>query len=267
MQEIINCPSCQRRLQVPETLMGQDVQCPTCGATFVAALGGRAAKPAQRLPEEGRAPRKWRTRGPTTGPSVGAARRMTTAYGRGRPPPEAAPRPGSAPGQHGSDPGHPQPRARALLRRRHPWPNCLGDGLDGHGRDAGRPDGPRRRGHHRCRAHLRHHRHVPQHCLCSLHFFELFHAGELALVRARRAARRQPAVSSTEGLRRAARRVLIIPLWSGLLTAPPRPWRVLHGGLTPRRSPGPNYRHIPRPRYLRHLGKVPIRGRMLRGSG
>jgi hypothetical protein len=36
MQEIINCPSCQRKLQVPDTLMGQDVQCPTCGATFTA---------------------------------------------------------------------------------------------------------------------------------------------------------------------------------------------------------------------------------------
>ncbi len=35
MQEIISCPSCQRKLQVPESLLGQDVQCPTCGATFV----------------------------------------------------------------------------------------------------------------------------------------------------------------------------------------------------------------------------------------
>jgi hypothetical protein len=52
MQEVINCPSCQRRLQVPDALIGQDVQCPTCGATFVAALGGRAAAPAERLPEE-----------------------------------------------------------------------------------------------------------------------------------------------------------------------------------------------------------------------
>jgi len=56
MQEIINCPSCQRRLQVPETLMGQDVQCPTCGATFVAALGGPPAKLAQRLPGESQVP-------------------------------------------------------------------------------------------------------------------------------------------------------------------------------------------------------------------
>jgi hypothetical protein len=40
MPEIINCPSCQRKLQVPESLIGQDVQCPTCGATFTASLAG-----------------------------------------------------------------------------------------------------------------------------------------------------------------------------------------------------------------------------------
>lgn len=41
MQEIINCPSCRRKLQVPDSLLGQDVQCPTCGATFVAAWGNQ----------------------------------------------------------------------------------------------------------------------------------------------------------------------------------------------------------------------------------
>jgi hypothetical protein len=40
MSEIISCPSCQRKVQVPEALAGQDVQCPTCGATFVAQLPG-----------------------------------------------------------------------------------------------------------------------------------------------------------------------------------------------------------------------------------
>jgi len=42
MQEIIHCPSCQRKLQVPESLVGQDVQCPTCSATFTASMGGPA---------------------------------------------------------------------------------------------------------------------------------------------------------------------------------------------------------------------------------
>jgi hypothetical protein len=44
MSEIISCPSCQRKVQVPETLAGQDVQCPTCGATFVANLPGTPAR-------------------------------------------------------------------------------------------------------------------------------------------------------------------------------------------------------------------------------
>jgi hypothetical protein len=58
MQEIINCPSCQRRLQVPDTLVGQDVQCPTCGATFVANIGGPPPKPVERLPDEHELPRE-----------------------------------------------------------------------------------------------------------------------------------------------------------------------------------------------------------------
>lgn len=45
MPDIIRCPSCQRKLQVPETLLGQDVQCPNCGSTFVAALSDNLAPP------------------------------------------------------------------------------------------------------------------------------------------------------------------------------------------------------------------------------
>jgi hypothetical protein len=43
MPEVLSCPKCDRKLQVPESLMGQDVQCPTCGATFLAQLGGSTA--------------------------------------------------------------------------------------------------------------------------------------------------------------------------------------------------------------------------------
>ncbi len=50
MAEIITCPSCHRKLQVPESLLGQDVQCPTCGATFVGALTGQTAVPAPTVP-------------------------------------------------------------------------------------------------------------------------------------------------------------------------------------------------------------------------
>src|SRR5262249_47575212 len=46
MQEIISCPSCQRKLQVPDSLAGQDVQCPTCGATFVASAAATTVPPA-----------------------------------------------------------------------------------------------------------------------------------------------------------------------------------------------------------------------------
>jgi hypothetical protein len=68
MQEIISCPSCHRKLQVPESLLGQDVQCPTCGATFIGTASGASADteappsvrpasshpaPAARTPREG----------------------------------------------------------------------------------------------------------------------------------------------------------------------------------------------------------------------
>jgi predicted outer membrane repeat protein len=36
MAEIITCPACQRKLQVPESFYGQTVQCPECRQLFVA---------------------------------------------------------------------------------------------------------------------------------------------------------------------------------------------------------------------------------------
>jgi hypothetical protein len=48
MAEIITCPSCQRKLQAPESILGQDVQCPSCGATFVAAFGAPRPGPVPR---------------------------------------------------------------------------------------------------------------------------------------------------------------------------------------------------------------------------
>src|SRR5205823_7654390 len=52
MSEIISCPSCHRKLQVPETLAGQDVQCPTCGATFVAQVAAAPSARSERPPLE-----------------------------------------------------------------------------------------------------------------------------------------------------------------------------------------------------------------------
>jgi hypothetical protein len=45
MPIVIDCPSCNRKLNVPETLLGQMVKCPTCGATFTAASHGPAPAP------------------------------------------------------------------------------------------------------------------------------------------------------------------------------------------------------------------------------
>lgn len=36
MSDVIQCPHCERKLKVPETLRNQAVKCPTCGATFTA---------------------------------------------------------------------------------------------------------------------------------------------------------------------------------------------------------------------------------------
>jgi predicted Zn finger-like uncharacterized protein len=36
MSLIIDCPSCQRKLRVPDTLLGHSVKCPTCTTTFTA---------------------------------------------------------------------------------------------------------------------------------------------------------------------------------------------------------------------------------------
>jgi predicted Zn finger-like uncharacterized protein len=38
MSDTVTCPSCQRTLRVPESLLGQLVKCPTCQQTFTAAL-------------------------------------------------------------------------------------------------------------------------------------------------------------------------------------------------------------------------------------
>jgi hypothetical protein len=52
MPEVLTCPSCQRKLQVPESLVGQDVQCPTCGATFLAQPGGSSAGTTRTVPRD-----------------------------------------------------------------------------------------------------------------------------------------------------------------------------------------------------------------------
>ena len=31
MPTVVNCPACERKLKVPETLLGKKVKCPMCG--------------------------------------------------------------------------------------------------------------------------------------------------------------------------------------------------------------------------------------------
>jgi predicted Zn finger-like uncharacterized protein len=43
MPEVVNCPQCERKLRVPEELLGKKVKCPTCGNTFTAEAGPAGA--------------------------------------------------------------------------------------------------------------------------------------------------------------------------------------------------------------------------------
>lgn len=45
MPEIISCPQCQRKLQLPDELMNQTVRCPSCATEFVAQPGEAAPPP------------------------------------------------------------------------------------------------------------------------------------------------------------------------------------------------------------------------------
>lgn len=45
MTEIITCPKCRRTLQVPETYLGQTVECPQCAHQFTASSNAVSATP------------------------------------------------------------------------------------------------------------------------------------------------------------------------------------------------------------------------------
>ncbi|HEV3082160.1 MAG TPA: hypothetical protein VGY66_20425 [Gemmataceae bacterium] len=51
MAAVIDCPSCQRKLNLPEDLLGRQVRCPTCGHTFTAGLAPESPLPVEVLPE------------------------------------------------------------------------------------------------------------------------------------------------------------------------------------------------------------------------
>jgi len=56
MPEVVACPSCQRQLSVPESLLGQLVRCPACQTTFTAEAGAPPAPPPP--PREDRPPER-----------------------------------------------------------------------------------------------------------------------------------------------------------------------------------------------------------------
>jgi predicted Zn finger-like uncharacterized protein len=66
MPEIVNCPHCERKLRVPDELIGKMVKCPTCDNTFtasVAATGDPGPAGAPTPPREEPAPRPQPPRG------------------------------------------------------------------------------------------------------------------------------------------------------------------------------------------------------------
>src|SRR5947209_6706220 len=74
MAEIIDCPSCHRKLHAPETVNGQDVQCPSCGTTFRATFGSNSVRvepvvrPAERPRSRGEPPDDYGLDEPPGGP-------------------------------------------------------------------------------------------------------------------------------------------------------------------------------------------------------
>jgi hypothetical protein len=56
MPDLIHCPSCRRKLRLPESLQQRPVQCPTCSATFTAPATGDPLPAAQDLPPTGYVP-------------------------------------------------------------------------------------------------------------------------------------------------------------------------------------------------------------------
>lgn len=56
MPEVISCPQCQKKLRVPEELLGQEVRCPTCNQTFTAEVRPPVTPPAPEPPERDEEP-------------------------------------------------------------------------------------------------------------------------------------------------------------------------------------------------------------------
>ncbi|MBL8795643.1 MAG: hypothetical protein JNM56_17185, partial [Planctomycetia bacterium] len=53
MSDVVQCPHCPRRLQVPAEVLGRAVQCPSCGQTFTAGVTAPAPPVSAALPQHG----------------------------------------------------------------------------------------------------------------------------------------------------------------------------------------------------------------------
>jgi predicted Zn finger-like uncharacterized protein len=89
MPEITSCPSCQRKLKVPDNLLGQSVKCPSCGMTFKAVPAPLEVPPPAPPPEPAFQPVE--------------SEPPASRYGSGRPPPPFQ----EAPGDHHWPPPRP----------------------------------------------------------------------------------------------------------------------------------------------------------------
>src|SRR5262245_7345022 len=69
MPTIVDCPSCARKLRVPDELLGHQVKCPTCETTFEAAVNGSAAGPRAEPPPLPAPPRESPPPLPKEGPA------------------------------------------------------------------------------------------------------------------------------------------------------------------------------------------------------
>jgi predicted Zn finger-like uncharacterized protein len=58
MPIVIHCPQCQRRLRVPEDLLGKTVRCPSCQTAFTAAEEGMTTRPSAAPSSGERLPRR-----------------------------------------------------------------------------------------------------------------------------------------------------------------------------------------------------------------
>jgi predicted Zn finger-like uncharacterized protein len=96
----VDCPSCNRKLRVPDDLQGKKVKCPTCGTTFTA---GASAAPPPAEEEERPAPAPVTPRRPA-------------------PPDEYDEEP---PGREGDDEDRPRPRRSRASMQPHRGPLVL----------------------------------------------------------------------------------------------------------------------------------------------